>query len=168
MREIIYAGSFDPAHNGHLNTYLKAMRILKENIKVCICYNELKPSGLFRLEERMLIAKATFPTDNISSYRTSEEIQKMILNADLLVRGYRKSCEQEDKEYSMRLLAYYKSAELQERILFVEIDDEYEKVSSTIIKEVAKKDINAVSQYVAKDAFPIIEKRFRELQSGDE
>ena len=158
MRNIVFAGSFDPAHRGHLNTFLKASRILDEKIRICICYNEIKQTNLFSLEERLKIAEATFPTDDISICRTNDEIKKMLIESDLYIRGFRKGEEQIEKGYSLKLLTHYGLEILRERFFFVEIDSKYENYSSSAIKELARKgDVNLISSYVTERSFSIIQ-----------
>ncbi|MBQ6961341.1 MAG: adenylyltransferase/cytidyltransferase family protein [Clostridia bacterium] len=155
MKNVVYVGSFDPAHNGHLNTYRKASCILNERIKICICYNELKPQGMFSIDERIAIAKALFHTNDICSFKNYYEIKQLIESSDLIVRGYRKTDENAEKEYSAKLLSYLGLQELKDRLFFVDIDEEYESVSSSLIREYAKTDINSISQFLNEESFRI-------------
>lgn len=158
MLNVAFVGSFDPAHIGHLNTYQKATRILNQRIKICICYNEFKPRGMFSIDERIAIARALFHTNEINSFATHNEIKKLIVDSDLIVRGYRKTNEEAEKEYSLQLLTHFGLKNFSNRLYFVEIDDSYEGISSTMIRELAKTDVNGISKYFDEDSFKIVKR----------
>lgn len=157
MKRIVYVGSFDPAHIGHLNTYQKATRILCEHITPCVCCNELKPQGLFALSERVAIAKALFDTDEIQSFTTYQEIRHLIETSDLIVRGYRKKDMGTEKNYSLRLLSHYGLEDLRERLFFVEIDEAYEGISSSAIRQLIKHDISSAEKFFNEASFAIVQ-----------
>lgn len=149
---IVYTGSFDPAHKGHLNTYLKAKRHFGCDIDICICNNDIKPTGYFSMQERLVIAKSLFPTSNIWLVQGDAEIHNMFCNADIIIRGFRKSFENVDKRYVQELLQYYHIELMGNKIHYVEIDDEFEGVTSTMIKEEARTCLNQLSTYISHTA----------------
>lgn len=156
MSNIIFAGSFDPAHIGHLNTYKKASRILNQEIKIGICYNVDKPEKAFTLKERIEIAKVTFPTSDIFSYESNNDIREMLIQSDLIIRGYRRACEENEKEYSLKLLQRFNISELINKIFYVEIDSEFEDVCSSNIKKLAQHSIELIKPFVTREAYDLI------------
>lgn len=58
MRHLIYPGSFDPIHNGHLDIIRRAS-LLCDQLTVAVVNNPLKPAKLFELDERLEIIKAS-------------------------------------------------------------------------------------------------------------
>jgi phosphopantetheine adenylyltransferase len=89
MAGIIFPGSFDPAHIGHLNTYLKAQLILGGKIKVCICMNPSKKNGLLSMEERVIVAESVFPTGSFKIFQNASDIFTLLQECKKIVRGYR-------------------------------------------------------------------------------
>ena len=64
IRKAIFAGSFDPITNGHLDLIERASKLFDE-LQIGVLYNPNK-KGLFTFEERVkLIEGCTKPIDNI-------------------------------------------------------------------------------------------------------
>ena len=65
MTTVLYPGSFDPIHNGHIEIIEVASRLFDE-VVVAAVRNPQKGTPLFTLEERQgLIAEATAHLDNV-------------------------------------------------------------------------------------------------------
>ncbi|MDR0306914.1 MAG: adenylyltransferase/cytidyltransferase family protein [Chitinispirillales bacterium] len=128
---LVYFGSFDPPHNGHLNTYLKAQKELGSGIKVCICVGDLK-KGLLTAEERLRIAQSLFPADDIIVCGSRESIVKTLTEAGKIVRGFRG---QPDIDETMKIGKFYGVESLEHKLVFVKIDDEFYDVCSSGIKQ---------------------------------
>lgn len=128
---IYFVGSFDPPHNGHLNTYKKACTILNAQIGIAICANELKSAPLLSLEERKQLCRVVFETDDIVVCRNISEVKQFAKKCDIFVRGYR---DQSDEQYTRTLVDYYDLEISLENIKYVHIDDSYLDVSSSKIK----------------------------------
>lgn len=52
MAKVLYPGSFDPVHNGHLDVVEQAVGLFG-HVVVAAMHNPTKPSGLFTLDERL-------------------------------------------------------------------------------------------------------------------
>ena len=52
MAKVLYPGSFDPVHLGHLDVVEQALELFG-HVVVCTMHNPSKPSGLFALDERL-------------------------------------------------------------------------------------------------------------------
>jgi pantetheine-phosphate adenylyltransferase len=53
---VLYPGSFDPFHNGHLDVVTQAAELFG-NVVVAVMHNPDKPSGLISLNERVELAR---------------------------------------------------------------------------------------------------------------
>jgi len=53
---VLYPGSFDPFHLGHLDVAAQAASIFG-SVVIAVMHNPEKPSGMFSVEERMQLAK---------------------------------------------------------------------------------------------------------------
>ena len=86
----VYAGTFDPVTNGHLDIIERASRMF-DILYVTICINPNK-QGLFTVEERKeLLKKVCKQFDNViidSSNKLSVEYAKAV-GSRILVRGIR-------------------------------------------------------------------------------
>jgi pantetheine-phosphate adenylyltransferase len=58
MTKVFVPGSFDPMHLGHLDVVDQAREIFGE-VVVGILHNPSKPSGMFSVDERVALARAT-------------------------------------------------------------------------------------------------------------
>ena len=63
---VLYPGSFDPFHNGHLDVVSQAVELFG-NVVVAVMHNPDKPSGLIPLAERVQLARQS--TAHLSGVR---------------------------------------------------------------------------------------------------
>ena len=67
MKRIIYPGTFDPMHYGHIDIARRASRLFDE-VYICVSDNQHK-NPLFSHHERMeMIEECTSDLDNVSAY----------------------------------------------------------------------------------------------------
>lgn len=149
----IYLGSFDPAHYGHRNTYEKAKRLLQCDIQIGICSNMLKMSPWFTTDERLLIAKSVFQTDDIVICNTMEEVINTVQKAHYIVRGY---TTENDKQYALKLAKLYNVNEHEKKVQFVKIDEEYQNISSSNIKNMMKTNPEAVKKLISETGYNML------------
>ncbi len=132
-KEIIYVGSFNPAHLSHKNTLEKAQNYFEQPVKVCICKNELKTTEFFSLPERLEFAKDIFGEEtDIDIYEGYKEIQQLLYDAQSIVRGYRNY---KDYLYCYKLGFYYRVLNLKGKVTFIDVDPLYQDISSTKVKQ---------------------------------
>ena len=91
MTTVLYPGSFDPIHNGHIEIIEVASRLFDE-VVVAAVRNPQKGEPLFTLEERQgLIADATSHLDNVRITMFSSLVVDLAqeVGADFIVKGLR-------------------------------------------------------------------------------
>lgn len=134
IKRAIFAGSFDPITNGHLDIICRASKIFDE-LHIGVLYNPNKKS-LFSFEERVeLIKSCTSHLDNIKivtfdglliDYCEINEICS-------LVRGIRSEA---DVNYELQMAHMNKELNSNIETVFLPTDKRYSFVSSSLIKEV--------------------------------
>jgi pantetheine-phosphate adenylyltransferase len=58
MSKVLYPGSFDPIHLGHLDVIEQSAELFGD-VVVAVMHNEEKPPGVFKLDERVRLIKET-------------------------------------------------------------------------------------------------------------
>ena len=135
-RNALYAGSFDPVTNGHLNIIERAAK-LYDSLTVAIAVNPNK-TGFFTIDERVEIAKAvTSHIPNVKVDTFSGLIADYVNERGFTayVRGLRVT---NDFENELQM-AHMNSRLFTEgtETVFLMTEPEYSFISSSLIKEVA-------------------------------
>ena len=133
-RKGIFAGSFDPITNGHLDIICRASKLFDE-LQIGVLYNPNKKS-LFNFDERIeLIRSCTNHLSNIKivsfdgllvNYCQKNEI-------DTLVRGVRTGA---DIEYELQMAHMNRELNPNIETIILPTKTEYSFISSSLIKEV--------------------------------
>ena len=134
IRKVLYAGSFDPITNGHLNLIKRAAN-LGEHLIVGVIQNQSK-NAFFTTEERMeMIRAATSSIPNVEVDHFAGLLADYVKrnNIDVVVRGLRMSM---DFEYEIQMAQM--NARLYQNVetIFLMTSPDYSFVSSSIVKEV--------------------------------
>jgi pantetheine-phosphate adenylyltransferase len=145
VKTIIYPGTFDPIHNGHLNIAERAA-LLFDRLIFVVADNEQK-SPMFTIQERVLmIERATEHIANITVSSTSDLIVNFAKNEDAvaLIRGLRHVSDFEF-EFQMAMMNFHLNPNI--ITLFMMPDEQYIHINSTVIKNVSRLRGN-ISNYV--------------------
>ena len=133
LRKAIFAGSFDPITNGHLDIIERASKIFDE-LQIGVLCNPNK-KGLFNFEERVkLIESCTSNLDNIKVV----SFEGLLVNyceengIDTLVRGIRSSA---DVEYELQMAHMNKELNSTIETIILPTSTKYSFVSSSLVKE---------------------------------
>jgi len=133
---IVYPGTFDPIHNGHINIAERAAHLFDKLIFVVAENSQKTP--LFTVKERMLmIEKATEHVDNITVDSTADLIVNYARNkqAGTLIRGLRHVSDFEF-EFQMAMMNFHLNPDIV--TIFMMPDEKYIHINSTVIKNVSR------------------------------
>ncbi|MBH49982.1 MAG: pantetheine-phosphate adenylyltransferase [Candidatus Marinimicrobia bacterium] len=145
MKRIIYPGTFDPIHNGHIDIARRASMLFDELVFV-IAENPRK-EPLFSIEERiMLVEKSMSDIKNVRVGSTSSLVVDFAKSESALaiIRGLRHVSDFEF-EFQMALMNYHLNSDIS-TILMIP-DEKYIHLNSTVVKEVSELG-GDISQYV--------------------
>lgn len=135
MKRAIYAGSFDPVTNGHLDVLRRAAKVFDEVI-VAIAYNSEK-RGLFTVDERLtLLREATSDIPHVRVVHFGGLLVEFAKQegACVIVRGLRAVS---DFEFEFQMALMNRRLEPALETFFLMPKEEYSYVSSRLVKEVA-------------------------------
>lgn len=135
MRTAVYAGSFDPITNGHIDILLRCSPMF-DKIVVAVVHNVHKHS-LFSLEEREEhIRESLKELNNIEIMCFSGLITDLMRehNIGTIIRGLRSIT---DFEYESQICFFNKHLLPESDTIFIMADNRYGYVSSTGVKEAA-------------------------------
>lgn len=134
MTTAVCPGSFDPITLGHVNIFERASEMFDE-VTVLVTGNPEKPSGLFRVHERMdLIRQSVDARINVDYWSGLLVDYTSQHGVDVLVKGLRSSL---DYEYELPM------AQMNRRLsgidtVFLLTDEKYGYISSSLCKQVAQ------------------------------
>ncbi len=134
IRKAIFAGSFDPITNGHLDIICRSSKIFDE-LQIGVLNNPNK-KGLFTFEERVnLIKECTKHLDNIKIVSFDGLLVDYCAKngIDTLVRGIRSGA---DVEYELQMAHMNKELNPNIETVILPTSTKYSFISSSLIKEV--------------------------------
>ena len=147
MKRIVYPGTFDPIHNGHLDIAKKAAELFDELILVVAVNQEKSP--LFSDGERVdLIKKSLSKVKNIRVDTFEGLIVDFVRSTDsvAIIRGLRHVS---DFEFEFRMAMMNFNLNPNIKSMFMMPDEKYIHLNSTVIKDVARLG-GDISDYVPK------------------
>jgi len=153
MRRIIYPGTFDPIHNGHIDIAARASKLFDELIFVVAVNADKNP--LLTAEERVqLILDATSNLTNV----TAQQFTGLVVNyaqdcdAVAIIRGLRHVSDFEF-EFQMAMMNYHLNSNIAS--LFMMPDEKYIHLNSTVVKDVVRLGGN-IDEFVPKPVKDIL------------
>ena len=147
MKRIVYPGTFDPIHNGHLDIAKKAAELFDELILVVAVNQEKSP--LFSDGERVdFIKKSLSKVKNIRVDTFDGLIVDFVRSTDsvAIIRGLRHVSDFEF-EFQMAMMNFNLNPNI--KSMFMMPDERYIHLNSTVIKDVARLG-GDISDYVPK------------------
>ena len=159
MKKIIYPGTFDPIHNGHIDIAQRASEIFDELIFV-IAENPRKKT-LFSIKERkILVENSVKNIPNIKVKSTGKLVVEFALeeSAVAIIRGLRHVSDFEF-EFQMALMNYHLNPDISTMLMIP--DEKYIHLNSTVVKEVAELG-GDISQYVPKVVYERLNTKFKQ------
>ena len=147
MKRIVYPGTFDPIHNGHLDIARKAAELFDELILVVAVNKEKSP--LFNDKERVeLIKESLSDVKNVRVDTFNGLVVDFVRSTEsiAIIRGLRHVSDFEF-EFQMAMMNFNLNPNI--KSLFMMPDEKYIHLNSTVIKDVARLG-GDISDYVPK------------------
>ncbi len=132
----VYAGSFDPVTNGHLDIIRRAADVFGE-LTVLVMKNETK-TPLFTIQERVDLLKqavADIPGVRVDTATGFTADYARLHDVHVLVRGVRHAA---DLEAEMQMAQFNQNRYPQVQTVFFPTAPHLQQISSTAIKEMAR------------------------------
>ena len=135
-RKAVYAGSFDPITNGHLEIVRRAMRVFDE-IVVAIARNPAKDSALFTSSERVEMVEDALR--DVSDRVTVDSFEGLLVDycdrveATSIIRGLRAVS---DFEYEFQMAMMNRHLNPRVETFFMTASEAYFYTASRLVKEV--------------------------------
>jgi pantetheine-phosphate adenylyltransferase len=137
---VVYPGSFDPLHNGHLDVIRRASRLF-EQVTVAVLENPSKRGQqLFSAEERVHIIRDAVAQANLTNVQ-ARTFQGLLvdflksLDAKVIVKGLRAVS---DYEYELQMAHLNRQFPPHPETLFIMAATRWSFISSTMVKEIAR------------------------------
>ena len=152
MRKIIYPGTFDPIHNGHIDIATRAAKLF-DVLEFVVAIN-VEKEPLFTVEERLaLITDSTKHINNIKVNQFTGLVVDYAKGSDsiAIIRGLRHVSDFEF-EFQMAMMNFHLNPDIAS--LFMMPDEKYIHLNSTVVKDVVKNggDISAFVPSCVNDA----------------
>ena len=147
MKRIVYPGTFDPIHNGHLDIARKAAELFDELILLVAVNQEKSP--LFNDKERVeLIKESLSDVKNVRVDTFNGLVVDFVRSTEsiAIIRGLRHVSDFEF-EFQMAMMNFNLNPNV--KSLFMMPDEKYIHLNSTVIRDVARLG-GDISDYVPK------------------
>ncbi len=156
-RKAVYAGSFDPITNGHLDIVRRALAVFDE-VVVAVAHNPAKDTALFTAAERVDMIREAL-TD-VAGRVTADAFQGLLVDycgrvgAGAIIRGLRAVS---DFEYEFQMALMNRHLNDRVETFFMTASETYFYTASRLVKEVA-----SLGGDVSELVPPGVDRRLRE------
>lgn len=136
MTTVLYPGSFDPIHNGHLEIIEVASRLF-DDVVVAAVRNPQKGDALFSLEERQaMIGDSVAHLDNVHITVFSSLVVELAreVGADFIVKGLRVVSDFESELMQAQMNRAVSGVDT----LFIPATSTHSFVASKLLREIAR------------------------------
>ena len=138
MATVLYPGSFDPIHLGHLDIIEQASRLFGK-VVVAILHNPEKHGGVFSVDERIALVQvalqsAQMKNVEIHAFPGLAVDAARVVQADFMVKGLRNSGDFEIEQQ----MAHTNFAVAGIPTVYLPCSPAYTSVSSRFIREIAQ------------------------------
>ena len=133
---VLYPGSFDPVHLGHVDVIEQAAELFSE-VVVAAMHNPSKPSGLFTIDQRVAMLQASLahiPTVRIEPFSGLAIQAAKTFDVGFIVKGLRNSGDFEIEQQ----MAHTNHSVSGVRTVYVACRPDRVFVSSRFIREIAQ------------------------------
>lgn len=157
MTSVLYPGSFDPVHNGHLEIVETAARLFDE-VVVAAMRNPQKGEPLFDLDDRRAMLEESFahlPNVKVTMFSSLVVDLATELSSDFIVKGLRAVSDFESELQMAQMNHKISGVDT----LFIPSASEHSFLASKLIREIARFGGN-VSDMVPPPVARRLEERF--------
>lgn len=165
MTKVLFPGTFDPVHYGHINIAKRAAELFEE--VVVAVYARKQENILFSPEQRLDLAKEAFNNSHnitVTTYTGLTVKFAKQIGAQSIVRGLRVFS---DFEYEFRMALANNRLEPDIDVIALITSEEHTFLSSTTVREIAALG-GDVSSMVPPHVQQALEKRFKKLGEDQE
>jgi len=162
-KTVVYAGTFDPITNGHIDVIERALNMF-DSVIVAVTTNSRK-EPLFSLEERVELAKQSLKGKKGVKVEAFHGLLVDYLKkkkASVILRGMR---ELSDFEYEFQQALINRKLYPKVDTVFVITSPKYFYVSSSMVKEISQFNGNRLDDCVPKPVKKALDKKFKRLFS---
>jgi pantetheine-phosphate adenylyltransferase len=136
MTKVLYPGSFDPFHLGHLDVIEQSVALFGE-VAVGVMHNPTKPSGMFTLDERVAMIRSSIsymPTVKVIAFPGLAVDAARDVGAAFIVKGLRTGGDFEVEQQ----MAHTNHAVSGVRTVYLPCKPSLVFISSRFIREIAQ------------------------------
>ncbi len=147
MKKIIYPGTFDPIHNGHIDIAIRASKLF-DSLEFVVAKNS-KKMPLFSVQKRIKMIEESIKDINnikVSSFGGLVVDHAVKIEASAIIRGLRHVSDFEF-EFQMAMMNFHLNKNITS--IFMMPDEKYIHLNSSVVKDVSKNG-GDISDFVPK------------------
>lgn len=154
MKRVIYAGSFDPIHSGHIDIIERAISLFPSRRVTVIVANNREKKHFLSIEDRMAVVSASLAhiSDKIDVIMYEGIISDYANenDADVMIRGIRSGT---DLEYEFNLEQFTRKTSKMETSYLTPKNEHINTSSSLVRMFLSTDNIAEAKSYMSKDGF---------------